>query len=206
MRHLLHGALAVALSSAALGAQTGDTLSQLNRSTITIGFGLTGTRETSTSGTQTSARATGQVGSLSFTHFVRPQVAIEISASTLDADAHTTTSSSYAEAITPVLFGLNFAPCALALTTNIRPYVSVAVGPYFHSRTQASSFTQTDASVQTNVGARFGAGANWYVSRHFLIQVEGDYHAVSKFEELNGVRKDPSGAGMSFGLGWAWGK
>src|SRR3954467_8551537 len=97
MHRITLGVLAATLSATTLAAQSPDTLSQLGRNAITLGFGLTGTRETSVNGSQTTAHASGQVGSISFTHFVRPQLAIEISAVTLDADARTTATRAYTE-------------------------------------------------------------------------------------------------------------
>ena len=55
------------------------------------------------------------------------------------------------------------------------------------------------------IGGRMGAGANWYLSRHFALQVEGDYHAVPAFAAVDGARRNVSGFTLSAGLGFAWG-
>lgn len=186
-------------------AQASDTLSQLGRNVLVLGVGLSGTRDASTTPGTASAHATGQLGSFSFTRFVRPELAVEISGAVLDADRHTEFSRAHADVITPILFGLNYAPRALALTTSLRPFVSVAGGPYVHVIADVAN-DDANSSTQTVLGARFGAGVNWYVASHFVMQLESDYHAVQKFDAVNGLRKDPTGFGMSVGFGFAWGQ
>src|SRR5689334_20272840 len=84
-----------------------DTLSLQGRSIISLGWGLTGER----SQTQTAAgviqHTSGQVGALSFVHWIRPTVAVEISTAVLDADQTVSGSHVHDNAILPILFGLS---------------------------------------------------------------------------------------------------
>jgi hypothetical protein len=48
-------------------------------------------------------------------------------------------------------------------------------------------------------------GANWFVARHFVLDIQGDYHAVGAFDHPDAVTTKPSGFGMTFGLGFSWG-
>jgi hypothetical protein len=185
-----------------LAAQTQDTLSLLGRSTLILGVGLTGTREATSGPGGASARTTGQLASLAFTHFVRPNAALEVSGAVLDANS--TSNSPSADAVTALLFGMSYSPGALAITRSIRPFVSAAVGPYSRWVSQTSGYTSS-ASSQTQLGGRVGAGVSSYVTRHFVVQAETYYHAVGKFTAINNVAKDPSGFGFSVGLGFAWG-
>jgi hypothetical protein len=135
---------------------------------------------------------------------VRPTVAVEISAAILDADASTSGARVHANVVTPILFGLSVSPRSLALSTSIRPYLSAAAGPYIHSVSDEFG-ASTSASVETVLGARLAAGANWFVSRHFVIGLEGNYHAVGKFDRPDAATENPSGFGMSMSFGFAWG-
>jgi hypothetical protein len=177
-----------------------DTLSLLGRSTISFGFGLTGARSATASIGGASTHTTGQLGSIAFAHWVRPTVAVEISAAALDADATTSGGGVHANVVTPILFGLSVSPRSLALSTSIRPYLSAAAGPYIHSVSDLGG-----ASVETVPGARLAAGANWFISRHFVMGVEGNYHAVGTFDQPDALTEKPSGFGMSVSFGFAWG-
>jgi hypothetical protein len=186
-------------------AQASDTLSLLGRSAISFGIGFTGVRSEYTGITgQTSTHTTGQVGGMSFTHWVRPTVAVEISVSALNADETTSGAHVQTNVITPILFGLSVSPRALALSTSICPYVSIAAGPYIHTMADVNIGT-SDASMETQPGARLAAGANWFVTRHFLFGVEGNYHAVRQFDHVDALSDKPSGFGMSASFGFAWG-
>jgi outer membrane protein W len=196
------------LTASIATAQTPDTLSLQGRNLLAVGLGLSGTREANAVAGKATTHTTGQVGSFAFTHFISPSLAIEVSTAALDADTYAN-STGYGtasnDAITPLLFGLSYSPRSLALTTSIRPFLSAAAGPYFHVMTSASAGSGAHSSSQTAMGARLGSGVNWYVSHHFVLQLEADYHVVGKFEPVNGVRKDPSGFAISAGLGFAWG-
>jgi hypothetical protein len=205
MRFIKSALAAALVVPMAAHAQASDTLSQLGRNILVLGVGLSGTRDATSAPGTTSEHTTGQVGSFTFTRFVRPELAVEISGAFLDADSRTEVARTHTDAIVPILFGLNYAPRALALTTSLRPFVSAAAGPYVHAISDVAN-ENTNSSTQTVLGARFGAGVNWYVASHFMMQLEADYHAVQKFDAVNGVRKDPSGLGMSIGFGIPWGQ
>jgi len=185
-------------------AQGQDTLSLLGRSTISLGLGLTGTRSATAGVGEVSSHTTGQVGAISFSHWVRPTVAIEISAAALNADESASGGHAHANVLTPVLFGLSVSPRALALTTSLRPYVSAAAGPYIHSVSDAFGGNASE-SVEAVPGARLAAGANWFVARHFVMGLEGNYHAVGKFDRPDAITENASGFGMSLSFGFAWG-
>jgi hypothetical protein len=201
---LTHLATLAALVPAVLSAQSTDSLSQRGRTLIAFGVGLTGNRDASADASKLSARGTGQMASLAVTHFVQSSVGIEISAAVLDENDFVSGTSAHHEAVSPVLFGVNWAPTALAVSSELRPFFSLVAGPYIHQIDEAG-VTGARASMQAVVGGRLGAGANWYVARHFALQVEGDYHAVPAFDAVDGARRNVSGFTLSLGLGVAWG-
>ena len=197
-------AVTVAVPVFARAQSAPDTLSLLGRSTISLGFGLTGARSATAGVGETSTHTTGQVGGMALAHWVRPTVAVEISVAALNADASASGARVHANVVTPILFGLSVSPRALALTTSIRPYLSAAAGPYIHSVSDEFG-ASASASVEAVPGARLAAGTNWFVSRHFLVGLEGNYHAVGKFDQPDALTEKASGFGMSLSFGFAWG-
>jgi hypothetical protein len=196
--------LVIGLPVFARAQSSADSLTLAGRSNIMFGIGLTGARDATASPGLESTHTTGEVGSLAFNHWVRPEIAVQISASVLNADATASGASSHTNAIAPILFGVSYSPRALALTTSLRPFVSAAVGPYFHIVSDAGA-TTSSSMTESVAGARFAAGTNWFVARHFMLSLEGDYHAVGRFDRQDAVTSKASGFGMSFGLGFSWG-
>lgn len=196
--------VALALPAVA-GAQRGaDTLSLLGRSAIIADFGLTGARDATTTATRVQTHTSGELGSLVFKHWVRPQVAVEIGVGVMNADETVSSGFARTNAIIPLLFGASISPQALALSSSIRPFLSAAFGPYFHEVSELNGVSET-ATTETVPGARFGLGANWFVARHFIVDIQGDYHAVGAFDHPDAVTNKPSGFGLTFGLGFSWG-
>lgn len=190
-----------------LRAQAVDTLSLAGRSSINFGIGLTGQRNVSAGLSGVDTHTTGELGSLGFTHWMRPEVAITISAALLNADQTVNGGRTRANAVTPILFGVSYSPRALAVSSSLRPYVALAAGPYFHTVSDIGVGNErsiVESRVESAAGMRSAIGANWFVARHFLLSVEGDYHAVSHFSQ-NDELTNPSGFGMSLGFGFSWG-
>jgi hypothetical protein len=203
---LTTSALILAIGLPLAAAAQNDTLSLAGRSNLLIGIGLTGERSSIASGGQSSVTTKGEAASFSFNHWVRPEIGVVISASLLSANTSAGFSSSgaTANAIFPLLFGLSYSPRALALSRSIRPFVSAAAGPYIHAVAGANP-AGVENYTETALGSRLGAGANWFVARHFTVLVEANYHAVGNFERQDAVTRDPSGFGMNLGFGFAWG-
>jgi hypothetical protein len=187
---------------AILAAQSIDTLSLDGRSSINLGIGLTGRRVASAGFSGVDAHFTGELGSLGFAHWINPEVALTISVASLGGESNVSGLNVTANAITPVLFGVSYSPRALAVSRALRPYVAVAAGPYFHSVVGASGFGNVGASTESVAGMRAAVGTNWFVAQHFFLSLEGNYNAVS---QLGDGTKNPSGFGLSFGLGVNWG-
>src|SRR5512146_341972 len=107
-------------------AQSTDTLSLAGRNIISIGIGLTGARDNTASGNQSSTHATGEVGYLGFSHYVHPQAAVDITAAVLNTDTFEQAGTSHTNTITTILFGIHYSPEPLALSRTFRPFLSIA--------------------------------------------------------------------------------
>lgn len=197
--------LIAGLLPAMLAAQSPDTLGQQGRTLVSASLGLTGLHSATVDAAHVSAHGRGQVGSLSIAHFVHPSFAVEISGAVLDANNYSVGLHAHHEEVLPVLFGVNWAPTSLAVNDELRPYVSFAIGSYIHDTADASAFSGASATTEMLFGQRIGAGANWFLSRHFALQLEGDFHAVPALQSVDGIRRNVSGFTLSAGLGLAWG-
>lgn len=196
--------LLTALALPAAAQRAADPLSLDGRSALSLEFGLTGSRDAVVSPTLVRTYTNGEVGAIRFKHWVRPVVAVEVSAGVLSSDQSANSGFTSTNAILPVLFGLSVSPRSFALGRSIRPYVSAAGGPYIHASTRLGGVTES-ASTETAFGGRFGLGANLFVTRHFLLDLEGDYHTVGGFQHTDALTTKATGFGMTFGLGFAWG-
>ena len=189
----------------AFAQRSDDTLSLAGKNLITLGVGLTGARDASATTTQSSTHATGGLGYLGYGHYVNPQAAIEINFEVLSTDTFEQAGRSHVNTITPVLFGVRWSPAPVALSRTLRPFVSLGAGPYVHTVADDSNFGAATTTTETAAGARFGAGVDWYVARHFMLRAEGDYHAVGSFEHPDALTENASGFGFGFGMGFVWG-
>src|SRR5262245_51125597 len=179
-----------ALALAALGlpvvlsAQSVDTLSLLGRSSINLGLGLAGQRSANLGFSAIDAKVTGEIGSFAFSHWVHPEVAITMGAAMLGAQATVSGGRVESNSVTPILFGVSYSPRALAVTSSLRPYVSLEAGPYFHSVSEVG-VSGLSAGVETVPGMRSAIGANWFVARHFMMSLEGTYHAIGHLDHID---------------------
>lgn len=195
---------ACVLPLAARAQAPADTLDLTGRSNLEFGIGLLGFRDASVTARNAGAHANGEIASFSFAHWVRPGVAAEISTAVIGANANLGFGGAASNVIAPILVGLRYSPSALALSRSIRPYVSLAAGPYIHSRAGVGKDGAT-ALTETAAGARLGAGANVFLSSHFLLAIAGDYHAVGHFDHIDTATSGANGFGVSVVLGVTWG-
>jgi hypothetical protein len=197
---------AVAISPMTARAQATDSLNLQGRSTITLGIGLTSAHDASASGTGVaSEKSSWELGSLAFHHWVRPQLAVlaEIDALSTENVASPTGSHSYS--VDPILVGLRLSPRALAITPGLRPYASVAAGAYIHTMDDASIGGTASSTSEAAPGARLALGTEWFATRHFVIGIEGAYHAIGKFDHPDAVTDKAGGLGIALAMGFAWG-
>jgi hypothetical protein len=144
-------------------------------------------------------------------HWVSEYLAFEFLAGGTAAETESTVGSggvdSRTAATVPLIAGVRYHPPAVRLRDNLLPYVSGLVGPYLGANASEHAGVggvSVDSGVQIAIGARLGAGIDWYLGRHFKLSGGFGYHAVTDFEKRVGASKNHSGAEVNFGCGWVF--
>lgn len=173
---------------------------------------VTAEREISSGGVSSETRVTGFSGALSYSYWVGPDWAVEVSGGLIDAETMISVAedgvTSKSAGVVPLLFGATLYPGQVALGSSARPYVSLAVGPYigFATNSNVGGIVDEETVVESVLGLRVLAGVDVFVSKRFRIGVGGGYHFVSEFDEPIGKDKDYSGAEFAFRFGVLLGK
>lgn len=112
-------------------------------------------------------------------------------------------------ALVPLLFGLRYELFSPANESNLRPYLSAGLGPYWLA-TGKSRFVgdslfveeKVDVSSEFEVGTFLGTGVNLYLFKWFALNFDFKYH----FVDLKNL-EDIKFSGLEFGIGMSamWG-
>ena len=134
------------------------------------------------------------VGSLGFTHWVRPRSRASPSASACSTPTKRSSGGHVrTNAITPLLFGVSYSPRALALSSIAAAVLARRGGPVlpFGLPTPTCSAEPTPRSNRSPACARRSArtGSSRGTSSSSL---EGDYHAVGEFDQKDAATKNPA--------------
>lgn len=166
----------------------------------------------SAEGVDSETRVNGFLGSLSYSYWAESNWAIEISGGLIDAETATSAGtegvSSESAAVIALLFGATFYPAPLAMGSSVRPYGSLAAGPYIGSATNSrvGADIEEETVVESVLGLRLRVGVDSFIGRRFRVGIAAGYHFVSEFDEPIGGDTEYSGAELSFGFGILLGK
>jgi hypothetical protein len=177
--------------------------------TIHAGFLNQATTEASVAGgsVDSEVRTTGFLGSLSYAYWVGSEWSIGLSVGLISAEVGTSvaagTVNSEAAAVVPFLFTVAYHPAELALSRTLRPYGSVAVGPYRGSATNTSvgATIASESVSEAVIGFRAQAGIDWFLGKMFRAGMALGYHFVGDFEEPIGRDNNYSGPEFLIGFG-----
>lgn len=106
-------------------------------------------------------------------------------------------------AVVPVFVGFRKYLGQPGSWASIRPYLALSGGPVF-GKERIEILAQdiyVETETETAMGAYFGAGIDFTVSRHFMVGVNGGYNLLSDFDEPIGGRINYSGAELGVGFG-----
>lgn len=178
---------------------------------ITIHAGVlsqvTAERDVSSGGISSDTRVNGFLGSLSYSYWAGHDWAVDVAAGLIHAETSTSVGAagvtSKSAGVVPILFGTSFYPSQLAMGSSVRPYGSLAVGPYlgFATNSQVGTTLNEESVLKSVLGFRVRSGADVFLGDRFRIGLSVGYHFVSDFDEPIGRDKDYSGPEFAFGFG-----
>jgi hypothetical protein len=142
---------------------------------------------------------TGFIGLLQYGYWFDPQWQLNFTVGMFGAKMETEYLGTKLNVTMPVLFGVSYAPLALAMGKAGRPFVGIAPGVYVQTATMTSTVPPfaTETSSETVLGARFMVGADLYPARWLRITPSLSYHLMGDFSNVGSY----SGAEFSVGLG-----
>jgi len=91
----------------------------------------------------------------------------------------------------------------LAISPSLRPYGSVAIGPWLRSATNSHVGTNVESKTvsESVLGLRVQAGVDMFFAKRFKAGIVLGYDLVSDFDEQIGSHRNYSGLLFSAGLG-----
>ena len=202
--------------SVSVNGQNVEQYSLQGKHLVSIGFGFLGglnsSQKISDDGATVSNRTEGTTGMLIYKHWFRTDWALNIqggvSAARSEASADLTGVSAESGAVMSLLFGITFQPEGLALSPVLRPYISVAAGPYwgFSSESSVGLNTTNSAGSQTAPGMRLTAGMDWFsgANKRFNLGLNLGYDFVGDFETPVAAVQNYSGAEFCLSLGFVF--
>ena len=181
------------------------------RHAITIQLGVlnqvSAESNVSADGVTSDTRVSGFSGSLSYSYWAGRDWSIEVSSGVIDAETMTSVSGdgvrSESAGVVPLLFGAAFHPARLGVGSSVRPYGSLAIGPYFGFATNSKAGTTLaeESVLESVLGFRVRSGVDTFIGERFRIGFAAGYHFVSDFDAPIGADRDYSGPEFALGFG-----
>ena len=180
-----------------------------NRSALEINVGFWGgagaANTISITGIRSEAKTSGFSGGLLYSYWLQENLSLTISAGLLAGEASSTVGIQgivqRSSSVVPLLIGLKYNFLNHAPEDVVRPFLTAAVGPYIGSEAKNTVLSQ-EAFTETAIGGHIGAGADFFLDRHFKLGVNVGYNLMSDFGNPVGTRKNYNGADFSLGPGY----
>lgn len=186
------------------------------RHSLDLSFGLlsdlNSSADVTVGGIHARSSGNGFLGSVIYAYWLEDELAVSIHVGVQNADARTSVSGlnvvTESAVIIPVLFGVKYQVFRITEHNNLRPYVSVSIGPYFGfaSNVRTGYGVTTESISETALGSRFAADFDLLLSRRFKLGVGVGYRFVSDFSRRIGTEKNYSSPEFSVRLGFILGR
>jgi hypothetical protein len=112
--------------------------------------------------------------------------------------------------LTSMLLGIRkYIPLANHPHPDIRPYVSAAAGSFYGSvdgTTLVGTTVETRVGTMGSAGCQVGAGVDVQLGRRLMLGLHGGLNLMMDFNDELGGRKNYSGAEVSVGVSWLFGR
>ncbi len=194
------------------GSALGQHYSLAGRSALGFSVGLwhesSAANEITQSGIQSTAKAGGFIGSLAFSHWLKEGMAVLVEIGVLSGEASSTVGaagiSQRSSSVVPMLIGIKYYVPEPEVNSPIRPFLSLAAGPYMGFEASSTILVQERRS-ETAFGVRPSGGIDLLLSRTWKLSVNLGYNLMADFSMPVAARKNYSGSELSFGLGFVFG-
>ncbi|MDH3458043.1 MAG: hypothetical protein OER90_14485 [Gemmatimonadota bacterium] len=199
MRSLLSLSILFAVVPAFAAAQSLE-----KRHQIALRFGvwnqLTDARtEVGSGGVSTTVGSTGILGGVAYGHWFKEHLALQISVSGMAARVETQVSaggvSTKTAVVAPLLVGMKYYFPRSTYGSSIRPFGGASVGAFVGNQleTETGSVVTVVARTATAVGGELSGGADFLLSRHFMVSLALGINLMTDFNEPIGGSKNYSG-------------
>jgi len=168
--------------------------------------------EVGVGGVSTSVGSDGFLGGVSYGHWLKEDLALNISVGGMMADVETRVGllgvSHETAAVTHILVGLKQYFPKSTYGSSVRPFVKASLGPYIGSqtRTETGLVVSVESRSEPAFGGQAGVGVDFVVGRHFLTGISVGYNLMNDFDEPIGGSKNYSGPEFSLGFSYLFGK
>jgi hypothetical protein len=164
-------------------------------------------QQISMTGIRQSAKASGFVGGVGYSYWMREYLAATIDVSMLSGEASSTVSLSSiqqrASSVVSVLIGMRYFLPQPEPEDRVRPFVALGIGSYIGSEAENSLFVQS-AHSESVLGGRVGVGIDALLGSWFKLNATVAYNLMTDFKTPVGARTNFNGYDMSFGFGFVF--
>jgi hypothetical protein len=164
-------------------------------------------QQLSVNGIKQSARASGFVGGLGYSYWMREFLAVTFDASMLSGEASSTISvlniQHRTNSVVSVLIGMRYYLPEPEPEDRVRPFVALGIGSYIGSEAENSIFVQS-AHSESVIGGRLGVGIDALLGSWFKLNATVAYNLMADFRTPVGARSSFNGYDMSFGFGFVF--
>ena len=164
-------------------------------------------QQISMSGIKQSAKASGFVGGVGYSYWMREYLAATIDVSMLSGEASSTISvlniQQRTNSVVSVLIGMRYCLPEPEPEDRVRPFVALGIGSYIGSEAENSVFVQS-AHSESVIGGRLGVGIDALLGSWFKLNATVAYNLMADFKTPVGARSSFNGYDMSFGFGFVF--
>lgn len=186
-----------------------------HRHGIELGIGLLAGVDAGTStgptGASVDSDVNGFMGSLTYLYRLDDRIVFTVGAGALSVDAKVSAlagnSTIESSTVSMVLFGVRYQFPGFGEGGNVRPYVSLGVGPYIGtaSAIRAGPSNYVGARNETAPGARMGVGLTAGLNSWLTAGVGAGYHLMADFDERIGADTNYSSPDFLLSFGFRFG-
>jgi hypothetical protein len=164
-------------------------------------------QQLSVSGIKQSAKASGFVGGVGYSYWMREYLAVTFDVSMLSGEASSSITLSNiqqrASSVVSVLIGMRYFLPQPEPEDRVRPFVALGIGSYIGSEAENSLFIQS-AHSESVPGGRVGVGLDALLGSWFKLNATVAYNLMADFKTPVGARNNFNGYDMSFGFGFVF--